>query len=173
MSSIDEKTFITPSTNSTNSTPSTNSTNTVPKIKHSITEAYNSSVPQFKRAQTTSAYRSFSSVGDKPIFTGSMDMPEMDLSGWEDIMYQEQDLKVGDMILNARDQTLSFGSIGTQRVHSQPYDDTFKDKEMTTITVQKWTADRIPTNNDSILEKYINGSEPMVITSYNVLGLTS
>jgi len=158
MSSIDEKTFITPSTNSTNSTPSTNSTNTVSKIKHSITEAYNnSSVPRFKRTQTTSAYRSFSSVGDEPTFTGSnMDMPEMNLSGWEDIMYQEQDLKVGDMILNARDQTLSFGSIGTQRVHSQPYDNTFKDKEMTTITVQKWAADRIPTNNDSILEKHIN-----------------
>ena len=151
MSSIDEKTFINPTTNSIN-------TNSPPKFMHSITEPFNNlPVPQLKRSQSTSAYRSFSDVGEKPTFSGpDMNMPEMNLSGWEDIMYQEQDLKVGDMILNARDQTLSFGSIGTQRVYSQPYDDTFKDKEMTTITVQKWADDRIPTNNDSILEKHIN-----------------
>lgn len=154
MSSIDEKTYINTNSNDT--------TNSIPKITHSITEPSNKTTPpKFLRTSSTTAYRSFSCVGEQPTFSGPdmsdiLDFPGINQNGWENIIYQDQDLKIGDSILNARDQTLSFGSIGTQSVYSHPSNDTYKDKEMPTIVVQKWEADRKPTNNDSILEKHIN-----------------
>jgi hypothetical protein len=156
MSSIDKKTFINPTTNPINPTTNSINTNSPPKLMHSITEPFNN-LPgtQFKRSRSTIAYRSFTGEGDKPKISGS-DMSEIILSEWDDITYQELDLKVGDVRLNARDQTLSFGSIGTQLVSSYQYNDSLENKEMTTINVQQWPADRIPTNGDSSLDAYIN-----------------
>jgi len=132
-----------------------NTKTTNPKIIKSITEIPNA-MPILKRS-CTDTYRSISSVGDKATISDiKFDGINADQSGWCDIPYEETDLHDGDIILNNISNTLSFGSVGSQSIRKLKYDKSYDDKIMPEFKVTIWPADKVQSNNDSILETFIN-----------------
>ena len=154
MSSIDEKTTIPTNTNPELITKK-------PKIFKSIT-CGPTDVPKLTHQLSTNNYRSISCIGAKPHISENTTMNiclDMDLDGWLNIPYEDNDLVPGNNIINSKNHTLSMGSIGTQLISSKSYNYEYYDTQvMPTFTVKKWETDRKQNKTDTLLEKYFNTS---------------
>jgi hypothetical protein len=160
MFSIDEKTTIPTNTN-TNPNTNTDVITKKPEILRGITSAP-SNILKLTRQSSTGAYRSITSLGAKPEISGNITTSsdkalDIDLNGWLNIQYEDNDLVPGNKITNSISHTLSVGSIGTQLISSKSYNYEYYDKQvMPTFTVKKWETDRKQNKTDTLLEKYFN-----------------
>lgn len=131
-----------------------NTKTTNPKIIKSITNIPNA--PILKRS-CTDTYRSISSVGNKATISDiKFDGIDADQSGWSNVPYEETDLHDGDILLNNTSNTLRFGSIGSQSISKVKYNKSYDDEVMPEFKVNIWPTDKVLSNNDTILETFIN-----------------